>query len=711
MDHPPHPPAAQPGRPPQPDRPPQPYHRSLPPPSSPPLSPPSLPRSPSLPDLLAELAADPAPPPFAVVCREDGPAVLLVGDPDDVLDVPRLADLPVPAGGEPPVLAFVPFRQVAELGFAHHDDAAPLRCLRARRHATADRAVVLAALPEDDVPLTDLSFDVDDDSYAATVKRVIEDEIGRGEGANFVIRRELHARQPLPPARAALAVLRRLLERESGAYWVFAAHLPAPRRAGSVPAADPGSTPIVGPDLTLVGATPERHVSARAGEVVMNPISGTFRHPHDGPTRDDLLAFLHDAKEVEELFMVVDEELKMMSRLCERGGRVVGPYLKPMRHLTHTEYLLIGSSDADPREVLRETMFAATVTGSPLENACRVITRHEATGRGYYSGMAALIEHGESGPELDAPILIRTAYLGPGGDVRIPVGATLVRHSVPEHEVAETYAKVAGLLSAFGSATEPEDGVVVPVRATRPASSPTAVLMDDPEVTAALARRNRRLARFWLDEQTDRARPLLAGHRALIVDAEDAWTAMLAHALRRLGMSARVTGWDAVTTREIETADLLVSGPGPGDPRDLADPRIVGVHAVVQARRVTGRPLLAVCLSHQVLATALGLPVTPLALPHQGTQRPVRAFGREVRVGFYNTYTARVPCGDVALPPEVEVFADGPDGEIVALRGPGFASVQFHLESVLSPDGVGLLGDLAEQLLHVPPPRLPSARA
>src|SRR5690606_17348160 len=204
---------------------------------------------------------------------------------------------------------------------------------------------------------------------------------------------ELRARQPLPPARAALALLRRLLDAGTGVYWTFAVHLPSPD-------GDPRG------DVTAVGATPERHVTTRGGEVTMNPISGTYRYPPEGASREGVLRFLRDTKEVEDLFMVVDEELKMMSALCDGGGRVLGPFLKPMGHLAHTEYLLAGRSTADPRDVLRATMFAATVTGSPLENACRVITRYEPDGRGYYSGMAALLATADDGtPQLDAPIL------------------------------------------------------------------------------------------------------------------------------------------------------------------------------------------------------------------------------------------------------------------------------------------------------------------
>ncbi|HEY6794296.1 MAG TPA: hypothetical protein VI248_06405 [Kineosporiaceae bacterium] len=177
---------------------------------------------------------------------------------------------------------------------------------------------------------------------------------------------------------------------------------------------------------------------------------------------------------------------------------------------------------------------------------------------------------------------------------------------------------------------------------------------------------------------------------------------MLAHVLRRLGMRARVRGWAEVTPAEIEAADLLVAGPGPGDPRDVGSRRIAALHGLIAARTARGGALLAVCLSHQVLAGLLGLPLAPLVRPYQGTQRRVRAFDREVRVGFYNTFTARLPPDARRLPPGVQIFTDGTggtDGEIVALRGPGFASVQFHLESILSPDGGDLLGELAGELL------------
>ncbi|MFL4341875.1 chorismate-binding protein, partial [Pseudomonas aeruginosa] len=98
----------------------------------------------------------------------------------------------------------------------------------------------------------------------------------------------------------------------------------------------------------------------------------------------------------------------------------------------------------------RETLFAPTVTGSPLESACRVIRRYEPQGRGYYSGVAALIGgDGQGGRTLDSAILIRTAEIEGDGRLRIGVGSTIVRHSDPLGEAAESRAKASGLLAAL----------------------------------------------------------------------------------------------------------------------------------------------------------------------------------------------------------------------------------------------------------------------
>jgi phenazine biosynthesis protein phzE len=615
--------------------------------------------------------------PFALIARDDATVEVLTGT---VVDVELLADIPlVDADGTPrEILALVPFRQVRERGFVCHDDGAPLRCLVIEERMPLPRAEALASLPSAPVALQDAGFDIDDDAYAHIVRRVISDEIGRGEGANFVIRRDFVAGVDADPRVAALTWFRALLEHEKGAYWTFA---------------------VVTPGHVAVGASPEAHVSARDGIVTMNPISGTFRHPRGGATVETLAEFLRSTKETEELFMVVDEELKMMSAVCSDGGRITGPHLKEMSRLTHTEYMLRGRSTLDPRDILRETMFAPTVTGSPMQNACTVIARHETAPRGYYSGVAALFtpNGATEGPthDLDAPILIRTAYLV-DGRLRVPVGATLVRHSDPYGEVGETHGKAAGVLGAIGAIPRDSAPAAVPDADPDAPVAPRRPLAEDPAIAELLTSRNERLAPFWMNPQDPDGSGPFAGRTALVVDAEDRFTTMLAHQLRHLGLDARIVHWSEATDAEVDGADLVVAGPGPGDPRDHGNPRIAAMRAVVSRRLSRGAPLLAVCLSHQILADQLGLVLAPLAQPHQGLQKGVDVFGEPASIGFYNTFTARLP---ETVPAGVEIAADQDTGDVYALRGERFSSVQGHLESILSRDGMRTLERLISAAL------------
>jgi len=614
--------------------------------------------------VLDQILGAPQPPPFALLYRPEtaaGQVDVLLGT---VSTVEKTSDIP-----DDDVLALIPYRQLAERGFDCPDDGTPLVAMRITARDTVPVADLEADIP---VELKNERFDIDDADYADLVRRVLTDEIGRGEGANFVFKRSFLADIDGYTPAHALAVFARLLRDELGAYWTFVVHTG---------------------DRTLIGASPERHVTASGGVATMNPISGTYRYPAEGVSVDGVLDFLADRKESDELYMVLDEELKMMGRVCDGGGRVIGPRLKPMARLAHTEYFIEGRSTMDARHILHETLFAPTVTGSPLESACRVVAKYEPAGRAYYSGVLALIGRDAAGAQtLDSAIMIRTADISTDGRLRVDVGATLVRHSDPESEVAETRAKAATLLAAFKSA-----GL------TPQHPGPTQLWAHHPDVQHALGARNAKLAGYWLGRADTPALEHLQGRRALVVDCEDTFTSMLGHQLASIGLDVTVRRFDEQP--DVRGYDLVVMGPGPGDPRDVEHPKIATMRRLVRQSLDQRQPLLAICLGHQVLSTLLGFPLTRREVPNQGTQVIVDFFGRDEPCGFYNSFAAVSRQRRVALPSGLgtaEISHDLVTGEIHAMRGPAFSALQFHPESVLTQNGVEILRELVQSLLPAP---------
>ena len=611
---------------------------------------------------------------FAVLHRPGAAAdrvEILVGEPEVVR---TLAELPLAADGAADgaedgheLLAVLPFRQIADRGLRCVDDREPLIAVRVAAQTRVPVDEALRRLPTAMPALAGGGFDVPDDEYAAIVRRVLDRNIGRGDGSNFVIRRSFRAAFEGWSRRNALALFRRLLLAERGAYWTFVVHWNG---------------------RTLAGATPECHLRLDDGVAAMTPISGTYRYPPAGPDAAGLLRFLDNRKEAAELLMVVDEELKMMARVCDGGGRIHGPWVRPMSRLAHTEYVISGRTGLEVRDLLRHTTPAPTVTGSPVASACGVIAEQERTGRGYYGGVLALIGRHGGRRALDSALIIRTADIDAGGQVSIGVGATLVRGSDPQSEAAETRAKAATLietLRAPGSAAAPE-------------VSPVSVV--DARVRSALRTRNDGLSHFWQGRRAaEPVSPELAGRRLLLVDADDDFTAMLARMAESVGVVVRIRRWD----QELgDGYDAVLVGPGPGDPGNLADAKIARLHDLVRGLLKTRTPMLAVCLGHQVLAAELGLAVTRLGEPEQGVRRTIDWSGRPESVGFYNSFAATSDA-DVLhsrlAPGPVRVLRHPTTGVVHALSATRIRSTQFHLESLLTEHGSGILRELLISVL------------
>lgn len=156
----------------------------------------------------------------------------------------------------------------------------------------------------------------------------------------------------------------------------------------------------------------------------------------------------------------------------------------------------------------------------------------------------------------------------------------------------------------------------------------------------------------------------------------------------RLVRNDRITPETALAVKP----DAIVISPGPGKPSDA------GV-CVELIRQMKGRiPILGVCLGHQAIGEAFGATVTHASrLMHGRTSLLTdvaddiifRGIKRPVQVARYHSLSVQ----ESTLPEELEVTARSDDGEIMAMRHREYPvyGLQFHPESVMTPDGLSMI--------------------
>jgi anthranilate synthase component 2/para-aminobenzoate synthetase component 2 len=181
--------------------------------------------------------------------------------------------------------------------------------------------------------------------------------------------------------------------------------------------------------------------------------------------------------------------------------------------------------------------------------------------------------------------------------------------------------------------------------------------------------------------------------RLLLIDNYDSFTYNLVQAFLVLGAEVSVHRNDAITVEEaarIAPSHLCIS-PGPGTPRQA------GVSMAMIAHFAGRIPVLGVCLGHQSITEVFGGEVVRAPRLMHGKTSLITHDGRGVfagvpspcEVGRYHSLIARPE----TLPAVLEITARTEQGEIMALRHRELVveGVQFHPESVLTPDGPAMM--------------------
>jgi anthranilate synthase component 2 len=181
-----------------------------------------------------------------------------------------------------------------------------------------------------------------------------------------------------------------------------------------------------------------------------------------------------------------------------------------------------------------------------------------------------------------------------------------------------------------------------------------------------------------------------------IVDNYDSFTYNLVQAVGKLDPDVVVARNDRFDPAEVvgRRPRAVIISPGPGRPEDAG--RSI---AMIAAAEEAGLPLLGVCLGHQAIASLHGAIVERAPAPRHGQTSPVRHDGTGLFAGMSSPFEAgryhSLVVREESLPGELCVTAKSEDGLVMGLahREKPVFGVQFHPESVLTPQGEKLLAN------------------
>ena len=180
--------------------------------------------------------------------------------------------------------------------------------------------------------------------------------------------------------------------------------------------------------------------------------------------------------------------------------------------------------------------------------------------------------------------------------------------------------------------------------------------------------------------------------KIVIIDNYDSFTYNLSHLVKALGAEVTVLRNDQFQLADLEPYSKIILSPGPGIPSEA------GLLLDVIRTYAGRKPILGVCLGHQAIGEVFGARLQNLSDVFHGVATPCHitcddplfsGISRHITVGRYHSWVVATD----GLPDCLEVTAVSDEGQIMALRHRtlNVRGIQFHPESVLTPDGKQML--------------------
>ena len=548
----------------------------------------------------------------------------------------------------PSSIVMIPFSQVFEKNYAFVGHRLPLLALEIKNKTTMTKHACIQSLDTASftlsqpthVSLHQESHQIDDmiysnfsdEDYTQAIDTVIKKEIKAwGEWPTFVISRQFYTKITDCIPQHINKIFADLLLAEENAHMTFL---------------------FYDGEEYFVWSTPEAHLRVKDNLAMMNPISWTL------PKRDisQIDSFLEDKKEINELFQVTDEEIKMMSVICSKWWAVRWPMLKEMNSVIHTEYYLEWTLSMSVIDALRTSMFAATLVWAPVENACRIIKKYEPTSRWYYGWCIAVYGQDGDADYLDSGILIRTAKISKTWYVVLQVWASLVEYSNPAKECEETHAKVRWFVRIL-------QWELTKFEKKLPDISPD-----------RLDARNKQLSRFLLQPQAPKSK---INKTLLLLYNRDDFLYTFGHMCSNMWYTVLHKHMDDLHLEDLKDIDCVLVWPWPWDPR-----KMTMKHAKIQMILQNNKKILGICLWHQLVWHVLWFMVGPKQQVTQWIAQDIEIDNVTYRMGYYNSFCVKPDKFNTQYRTIQNSF-----GEADLLIWKNVYTMQFHPESLLSYDG------------------------
>ena len=180
--------------------------------------------------------------------------------------------------------------------------------------------------------------------------------------------------------------------------------------------------------------------------------------------------------------------------------------------------------------------------------------------------------------------------------------------------------------------------------------------------------------------------------KILVIDNYDSFTYNLVHFLEALGCEVTVKRNDQLSIKDVEPFDKIVLSPGPGIPDEA------GLLKEIIKKYSPTKSILGVCLGQQAIGEVFGGKITNLDNVYHGVATNIditvddesmfKGLDKTIEVGRYHSWVVNAD-----LPDTLEATSYDVNGQVMSLRHKIFdvKGVQFHPESVLTPDGKQIL--------------------